>query len=405
MLVAGVPDVLALRALEEARRTLPETDVALRSRVASHLSCIPPYTEHADLRAKLVDDALQLAHTSGCMPAVVDALRAKCQLATAPAQIDELLVSAVEIERSSLQLDAGATLLEGHLYRYLALIQLGRIAEADEILNASKCLSARAGGRETAWFIRHLTARREYLAGRLDRAAAGYAELRPRRIRRRGELAELHWLTGEALIHLERGTSAELWPIFVDRTVLWRRRSRALSALALRMLIAQGRYTEAESELDLIPVSRLGRETAGSLGMLSHIALAASALRDTFRCRAAYEGLLPYAGRHAVDRLWFSLGPVSHYLGVLSLALDDPASARMHFEMAVKDSVACGYTAHAAWSRLGWARALAGDRDAASRRNIEALLGEVKRDADEMGLAALLHAVEAFDNRRMPVVP
>jgi DNA-binding winged helix-turn-helix (wHTH) protein len=400
-LLAALPDAVALRALEGARTGLPKDELALRSLVAAHLACLPPHAGRTSERQRLLAEARELASEARSRSSWLEALRASCQAATAPDDASRLLELAHELERDAESAGAQELVAEARLYRYLALLQLGRIAEGDEVLTDLLHAMPRTSSRDNTWFVRHLDARRAFAAGRLDAAAAGYDALRPRRARRRAELAEFHWLTGMTFIHLERGTSADYWRLFTDRTFLWRRRSIALSGLSLRMLVANGRMAEAKAELELIPVEALARKplAPGQLGQLALIAMAASALRDAPRCRLLYAQLAPYATRHATDVLWFSHGSVSYTLGLLAEACDDVGAAVEHFEVAVRDNTATGYRPQAAWSRLGLAHALRRQRhempgapDTSARE--QKLLSDAELEARDMQLVALLTRLE-----------
>ena len=399
-LLAAVPDALALRALEEARRHLPEDETSLRSLVASRLACVPPYVRQPEQCEALIAEARQLARAARSRSCEIEALRATCHAASSPDDAPKLVERAVELELLAEQAGSTEAVTEGRIYRYLGLLQLGRVAEANELLTSLTHVLPRLSVPDHVWFVRHLDARRMFAAGQLDAAERAYASLHPRRQRRATELSEFQWLVGMCAIHIERGTCGEFRRVFADRTLLWRRRSLALSGLSMRMLLSEGRTAEARTELELITTEQLAKAplVTGGLGLLALVAMAASELLDRARCEVLYERLAPYSDRHAVDRLWFSHGSVSHALGLLAEALGDASRAAEHFEVAVRDHELAGYRPHAAWSRFGAGRvALVSAHTASGGRD---LLAAAASEARQMQLVALARQIESFRDGR-----
>ncbi len=396
MLLAWLPDTLAQRALEEARRMLPEDAVALRARVGAYLSCIHPYSDDPEQREALLDEALALARASGSAGALFDALRARCQSLIAPDRLEDLLHWSAETEKLAARTGSRTMLLESQSYRYLGLLQSGDMVGANDVLSELTRSTSRLGVGEADWLHRHLEARQEYYAGHLDRASELYLDLR-RRSRKTGTtISEFHYTTGMALVHRERGTVSGFWGEFQEVVRLWRSRSPSLCAQSALLLVAQGREREAQAELERVPLEQLRRRpmTPGYLGMLCCVGHAASSLGDRARCERVYEELLPFAERNAVDVIWFALGSVSFYLGLTARALGDPAAARQHFEHATQRNTDFGYRPHAARSRFELARTLAAaSDDPRQRQRAGDLLDEIEPDVRKMGLTALLDSI------------
>jgi hypothetical protein len=120
----------------------------------------------------------------------------------------------------------------------------------------------------------------------------------------------------------------------------------------------------------------------------------ASVLRDTARCRAVYEQLLPYADYVAVDELWFSFGSVSYFLGLLATALGHGEATQAHFEHAAQRNAALSYEVQACWSRLELARCLDASADPRARARGHSLRERVERQARKLDLRALQHAAQ-----------
>jgi tetratricopeptide (TPR) repeat protein len=186
------------------------------------------------------------------------------------------------------------------------------------------------------------------------------------------------------------------WGEFQEVVRLWRSRSPSLCAQSALLLVAQGREREAQAELERVPLEVLHRRpmSPGYLGMLCVVGHAASTLGDRARCERAYEELLPFTDRNAVDVIWFALGSVSFYLGLIARALGNHAAARQHFEHATQRNTEFGYRPHAARSRFELARTLAAATDDARQRlRANELLDEIEPDVRKMGLTALLDSI------------
>jgi DNA-binding winged helix-turn-helix (wHTH) protein/tetratricopeptide (TPR) repeat protein len=398
MLLAWLPDTLALRALEEARRDLPADAVALRGQVAAYLSCIHPYSDRPDQREALIQEALLLARASGNPRSLFDALRARCQSLTAPDRVDDLLRWSTETEDLAAQTGSRAMLLESQSYRYLGLLQRGDVSDANELLAELNRTTSKLGVGEADWLHRHLEARHEFYAGHLDRAAELYTDLR-RRSRVAGTtMTEFHYTTGMSLVHSERGSLGAFWPEYQEIVRLWKGRSPSLCAQSALFLAAQGREREARAELERIPLERLSRRPmpGGYLGMLATTGRAASVTGDRVRCERVYEELLPFAQHNAVDIIWFCLGSVAHFLGLIARALEDRDAAIAHFELAIQRNSEFGYRPYAARSRFELARTLVESGEVRQRREASALLDEVEPEARKMGLTALLDSIGAL---------
>jgi DNA-binding winged helix-turn-helix (wHTH) protein len=399
MLLSGMPDPLALHALEHARRDLPEDARGLRGRVASYLASIPPYSQSPDQRQELLDEGLSLARASGDSTSLFDALRARCAALMHPGTLDELLKWANEIDALAERVGSPRMVHESQQYRYIALLQLGRPIEDSNILEKLARSTGKHAQREAKWLHRSLQVRHLLYFGQLQKAAEQFRQLRLESGGVRSWLSDFHYAIGMALIQLERDSAKEYWSEFLDVTQGWQRSSRTLSALSMRMLLAQGRVAEVRSEIERTAVDALIRRpvVSGQLGVLSQLSLVMIELGDRERCAALYERMLPFAQLSAVDEFWFAFGSVAYFLGVLAAACGDGEAARTHLEHSLERNAKLGYRVQAAWTRYELARALLSSKESSQRARALALLSEAEQQARKHDLRVLLRGVQGLD--------
>jgi tetratricopeptide (TPR) repeat protein len=397
MLQSGMPDPLALTALEHARRDLPEEARGLRARVASYLSSLPPYSQSPEQRQELLDEALSLARASGDSTSLFDALRARCAALMHPNTLEELLKWANEIDALAERIGSPRMVHESQQYRYVALLQMGQPIDGSDILEKVARSTGKHALREAKWLHRSLQVRHMFYFGRLQRATEQFRQLRTHSGGVRSWISDFHFAIGMALIQLERDSAKEYWSEFLEVTQGWQRSSRTLAALSMRMLLAQGRVAEVRSEIERSAVDVLIRRPVsfGQLGVLSQLSLVMIELGDRERCAALYERMLPYAQLSAVDEFWFSFGSVAYFLGALAAACGDADAARAHLEHALERNQALSYRVQAAWTRYELARTLVASGD--SRARAFALLGEAEQEARSYDLRVLLRCVQGLD--------
>src|SRR5262249_38163727 len=135
MIPLAPTDPLALRALEEARRTLPESELKHRARAAAYLSSFRPYSHQPREQQALLQQAADHATAAQDEEAMLDALRAKYAACVQPERVLELIAQAREVEGRAARIGARSMLLEAQTYRYLALLQLGQPDDANALLD------------------------------------------------------------------------------------------------------------------------------------------------------------------------------------------------------------------------------------------------------------------------------
>ena len=276
-------------------------------------------------RRALIAEALPLARESGAPAVLAEVLDARLHALWDPAGAQDRLESAAEIIAAARESADLARERSGLFWRFVALMELGRVAEAESALAAFEQeaqLAGDAAGQVMALArhamlatIRGRFAEAEVLASRVaEQGAAIHLPDTPALMGTlRGSLA---WLRGD-------GTLGEA-AIQVMRRAAQQAPGNFYEATAARVLLVTGRRDEAAAELArALPVVLAG---AGPrwVGSAADLALVAAATGDTAAARALWKALSGYRGQLVV---WAGantvMGPVSHYLGLLAGRLGD----------------------------------------------------------------------------------
>jgi hypothetical protein len=328
------PDPELRDLLEEALHALARDDLSERVRLLARLAQEFPTDAVEDLR-RVANDATATA--AGVQDPALTALANKARqqaLWVATDAQEERLVSATEMmalarEEHDIELE-----LDGHMWRMIALLELGRIGEAESEMLAYRRLAEDIGHSLFLMFARSREATFALLHGRVADGERLAREAHS--LARKCGSPEADAMLGTALLelHFERRCDdmVALEIEHVRRVGL----SSFISALGLERL---GRLDEARAALR----AGVEQELAGGPAFQRLAALAAGAraawmLDDADAARPLYEALAPYANLHVVLGGAVSyLGPATRYLGLCAAASDRDDAAVSHLQSALED--------------------------------------------------------------------
>jgi hypothetical protein len=343
-------------------------------------------------RRALVDEALALARAAGEPAVLAEVLDARLHALWDPAAAEDRLAAASEIIDLARAAGDDAQERHGMFWRFVALMELGRVAEAESALAAFE-RAAQIASDEAALVM--VTARHAMLAtlrGRFGEALR-LAEQVLESGRRAG-LADTTDLYGtvRGMVLLEQGTPHEV--AFMADLLLDAARHRPghlFEASLAGVLATFGRLPEAAAELQRVLSQALCASGPRWLAALAALATAASAAGDREAAGALYAALAPYRGRLVIQGgANAAAGPVSHYLGLLATVLGRPDDAADLFSEAAELAGQIGALPSLAHARAGLADVLAaragpGDIEAAEEQRRQARLV-----AERLGMTVLL---------------
>ena len=277
----------------------------------------------ASRRRALADEALALARKAGDGAVLATVLDARLHALWDPAAAKDRLAAASEIVQLAQSSGDDAMVRRGLFWRFVALMELGRVAEAEVALAAFEREARLAGDAEGLVMV---TARHAMLAivrGRYEEARRLTGEVVASGTR--AGLPDTESLEGtlRGAMLIELGPPEAAEPGLAMLADLSRRLPGHLfEATAAGILAMFGRKAEAAVELQRILPRALTASGPRWVGSMAILAFVASRTGDERAAAQLREALLPYAGRLAVlGGANTTIGPVSHFLGLLATTL------------------------------------------------------------------------------------
>ena len=273
-------------------------------------------------RRVLADEALKLARDGGEPGTLAEVLDARLHALWDPAGAEDRLAAAAEI--LDLAQAAGDDIRERHgmFWRFVALMELGRVSEAESALAAFERAAIASGDSQAAVMA---TARHAMLAtfrGRFDEAARLIAQVAADGARAGLPDTErlVAALYGEVAFY--QGPAAA--PFTVDELLALARRlpGHFMEANAAAWLVMLGQGDKAQAEMGRVLPTVLAGSGPRWLGAAAMLAFVAAQTGDISAAAQLREVLLPYRGQLVVVGGANScMGPVSYFLGLLAIRL------------------------------------------------------------------------------------
>jgi len=364
---------------ERALADLPREDDVLRAKLLSLRVILETWAGAAEDAKRTSGEALAMAERLADPVTVFAARQARRHAYAGPDGV------AVRLELGD---RAGS---RGHLWRFDALMQLGRVHEAEVELELLEPVVARLNQPVARWHLALSQAAIHQARGRFADALAALD--RATRAAERGDNP-----SGIAATEVIRAFYSTLFTSRIGDVAADTLRRGFVSSVVSRLSLATLCITvddldQAREHYRALPtVAEAQVQEWYRLVVHGQYALIGSVFGDAAMCSAAYDRLLPYAELHMVNGVNVNLtgGSVHHYLG---LACGDVDTAVDHFRKAVAANAASGIVPRLAESRYHLARALLarGDR-------VEALSNakEANAIAGRLGMPRLLARTAAL---------
>jgi tetratricopeptide (TPR) repeat protein len=343
-------------------------------------------------RRSLVDEALIAARRAGDDSVLAEVLDARLYALWDPAGAQDRLAAAAELIMLGRASGDERRERDGLFWRFVALMELARVDEAEVTLAAFERAVAAAGDAEGSLMALSRHAMLAVLRGRFD-AGTALAEEFSARARRIG-LPDAERLTTalHGSVLTERG-SERAWEASLDQIYLVASRfpGHFYEATAARILAGLGRHAEAAAELERLLPQILAASGPRWLGAVTDLCAVAAAVSNRAAAARLYEALRPYNGRLVV---WgganFVNGPASHFLGLLATQLGMADLAVTHLDDAIGMAERIGALPALAHSLVALSDALASPGGGGHERRPADLQQRAREIAQRLGMTGLL---------------
>ena len=363
----GVEDTENFALLEEALHLLPSEDSSMRAqvlaRIAVHRSFLAQVAE-ADVRA-IADEAVAMARRVGRAQPLAASLTGALHARWRPGRAADRLELAAELIELTEAHDRITCAADAHIWRACALLELGRLDEADAHFVRHAELATVSQQPALLLHRDGVRAMRSALEGDYERGARIARQMFERGEREEAEgrlLAPIHaqWHGANMLSLLnERGELGPHAPFFERlaqqitppgwRPALgWAHLQAGRPELARELIWEMSADGFASTPRDSNFVARLG-QAAQVVAELGDARLAAR-LEPLLAPLSAFWVVLGPAAT--------TLGPIAYSVGALQLLLDRPVDAVASFELAIERSKAMRARPYEARSQAGLAAAL-----------------------------------------------
>ena len=334
----GLVDDTLIGLLHEARAALGDADAPLLARVLGRMATELYYSDRADERAQLSEDAVAMARRLGDRATIASTLSARFLTLWGPENSMQRLQIASDVVALGEEARDRELVLRGHVWRIVSLMELGDWVGADIELAIHARLADELRDPLHLWYVPLYQANRAMLEGRVDDAErlAGEAFATGRGVQSQNaaqlyavQLFALRMMQGR-LSEVEQ--SLEEFARRYPAAPVWRAAAAYASAVVGRTEHAR-RAFESLSAGGLAEVPRDGE-------WLSTVALllrTGAVLGDARRTWELGELLEPYADRSVVaGRGATCLGPVSRFVAIAAATAGRWEDAVSYLEAALK---------------------------------------------------------------------
>jgi eukaryotic-like serine/threonine-protein kinase len=327
-------EIVAL--LEEALVAVGARDSGVRAALLARLAQELAASERRDRSLALCEEAIEVARRVDDAGAMVSALWTRHQLLWGPHDVEQRLDAASEIVRLAERAGALDWALSAHEFRLSALIELGRVDQADQEIETYAALQQRTG--QSFGTIERYHAMRCLMRGEFERGEQYARDLI--KIAQRRQDQPLLTAYGTLMIHVrtEQGHAARIEHLIRDYAVQFPTLAIARCGLA-SVYAVQRREAEARQEFERFAADDFAGipRDCNWICCLIFLSDACIHLRDEVRAATLYDLLLPYSGRN-VTIGWadVSYGALERYLGSLASLMKRFDEAKAHFVSALR---------------------------------------------------------------------
>jgi hypothetical protein len=251
-------------------------------------------------RRELTDEAIKLARESHDPSVLAEVLDARLNALWDPAGAGDRLAAASEIIELARAAGDGTRERDGMFWRFVALMELARVAEAESALAAFHRAAVAAGDGQAVVMAISRQAMLANLRGRFDEATELIADVAAEG--QRAGLLDTYRVVDSVRgeIAFYRGPQAAPGMLGQLQALARRLPGHFMEASIAVWLVLMGRTGEAQTELERILPAVLAGSGPRQLGSAAGLAFVATQSGDDDAAAQLREALLPYQGRLAL---------------------------------------------------------------------------------------------------------
>jgi DNA-binding CsgD family transcriptional regulator/tetratricopeptide (TPR) repeat protein len=383
---------------QEALAGLDPADSPLRSQLLAQQALAWVFVGAVEEMAAVSAESLAMAERLDDPTALLIALRARQMALSTPGGVAERVVVAERMQRLGVRTRDAAAVMWGHLWSFDALVQLGRIDEAESQLDRLEPVVARMRQPLGRWHLARSRAAIDTGRGRFADAIAATAEanalagLGQHHIALMGSEAVktvIATLTGADLVD----------PLSLPAVLRLPPPLGPLVRLArAEWHLAHGRHDEAAELCERLPPSSWRPPSFFTPTYHAYRGVVAAGLGDGEAAAAAYEQLLPHAAVHVASGAGVILtrGSTERFLGVSAAASGRLDAAVDHLRAAVAANRAAGLHACTAESQGALADVLHRRGGPGDRDHAVVVATEAEATATRLGMAPVRGRAQAM---------
>lgn len=356
---------------------------ALRARLHGQLAVSLHHRFELEQAASHSALALSLAESSGDPDVLLSTLHARQMVVSGhdgAVETAELGTRIIELSERTGSVEAE---LWGRVWRIESLIQIGEAAACDREIESLSVLAHRSGMPLAHWHLRRARAGQLHRFGRFDEAERVAAEGEALFTVEQHPMSRTLYLSLLVVVGADRGRR----PLIADEVAEAAAGAPPIVRCVLAHLhLALGDVEAARMEYDFIRprIAELPLDSRW-LGTASIAAELAAAFRDRETATLLHERLLPYRQMIVASTVAF-FGPVTEFLGLLSLSLGRVDDAVAEFAAAAAQSAAGDMPPALVRAQLGQAEALVARSRPGDAATAGKLAGRAAEAARRLGM-------------------
>jgi hypothetical protein len=393
----GILDEPLIELLEEGLRALDSTDSPLGTQLMARLAEALTFTAARERRVGLARQAVAAARRHGDPAVLARVLRHAHWALFEPENTEERLAISTEMVALATAAGDAETAFTGRAWRFVDLIEVGDIAEADQVLDAMT-RTAEALRQPVYLYVTHLRrTMRLLLEGAFTEAE--HLALQTPALGAQAQIETAGQVFGAQMfaVRMHQGRLAEL-EAPVQALVAQYPAVPGWRAVLAFLYSELDRREDARRELEQLAAHDfrdLPRDFARNVA-LTQLASVCAYLGDAERAALVHELLLPIASRHIVAAGTAPLGSASRPLGLCAATMRRWDDAVRHFELAVDMNRRVGARPWLAHTEYAYADMLLARGDPADRARARGLVASALEIARDRGMTGLVERAEAL---------